>query len=86
MAASLAVGMGRERLAKFSECMGMPQINTDSYNAHVKTIHSEIPNYKGDVLQAAMNAVRREHHVVDGNLVDLKTSYDGSWQTRGHKS
>ena len=86
VAASLAVGMGRERLCKFSECMGMPQMHSDSYNAHVKSIHHEMDSYKLDVRQKAMNAVRRAHNIMHTDCIDLKTSYDGSWQTRGHKS
>ena len=33
-----------------------------------------------------MNAVRRAHNVMHTDCIDLKTSYDGSWQTRGNKS
>ena len=42
--------------------------------------------FKQDISQKAMKNVRIKHNINNANLTDIHTSYDGSWQTRGHKS
>ena len=64
----------------------MPRLHHKTFSAHVKAVHAKLPEFKADIRQSAMNAVRRELRHCDDSLLDVNTSYDGSWQTRGHKS
>ena len=85
VAASLVVGLGPEALSKFCEVMALPTLHHKTYTNHVDYICSRLPSFKEALVDKAVEKVREVHNTADG-VVDIDVSYDGSWQTRGHKS
>ena len=68
---------GRKGLKSFV-CMGIPKLHHKTFSAHVKAVHAKIPEFKADIRQSAMNAVRSELRQCDDSLLDINTSYEGS--------
>ncbi|XP_059172207.1 uncharacterized protein LOC131953168 [Physella acuta] len=87
VAASLATGMGYGGLMKFSELMNTPVLHPKTYNQHTRVIHKMALSYSDKLMSDSANIIRAAYPEQSGkDYFDIDVSYDGTWQTRGHKS
>ena len=86
VAAALATGMGHAGLNSFSEIMNIPTLHPKTFSHQIKIVSKQSEHFKDIMLAKAVEKVKEAYPEQAGDLKKIHTSYDGSWQKRGHVS
>lgn len=85
------IGVGFAALQKFYANCKVQTMTSKTFRQHLNSISEEANKLELKVLNEARDAVRKAHTEKDNSLfnkkiIDIATSYDGTWHKRGHTS
>ena len=86
VAAACATGMGYSGLCNFSEMMNIPALHHKTFAGHTRTISERTEVFSQDVLEKAVETVKKAYPEQTTEIKDVHVSFDGSWHKRGHTS
>lgn len=83
-------GNGYAAMEKWGETLGIDVMARGTYNDCFKKIVSANEKHREAILKASREAVRKVYEAMnpslEGKVIDIPVSYDGSYHTRGHTS
>lgn len=91
VSAFIAVGKGHSALETFSMALGMPTMDSKTFQRCFSSVIEQKSKLKDEMFKISRETVRKVYleagnSVQEDDVIDISVSYDGTWQKRGHTS
>lgn len=88
--AFLRIGGGYSAIQQASASLDMSTMSINTYYSHLSETIKRITAMKAEILSRSRQVVRNTYQKIynypDGSVIDIFSSFDGSWQNRGFTS
>ncbi|KAE8741808.1 hypothetical protein FOCC_FOCC012670 [Frankliniella occidentalis] len=89
--AFISYGVGHAAMETFAETMGTGCMTTTTFHQHLQALSRALNNFKEEFMNESRRLVREAYELEDEGLklldiTEIETTFDGSWQKRGHTS